>query len=163
MVLPEDKTPGDLALDHPILSAELKVKVTSTYTRKENGFASIRIWTKGEPWKTLNRWMFGMSLGLCKVIDHTMTNCSIFHRTSRIRNDNWFRFAAPGNPDNNRLVSCNSSRPVSEDFRCENLLQPGKITKGFAINTTVRSSSAQISNRKWSLWCLFSTENQSCR
>ena len=48
MTLPEDKTPGDLAFDFPILSASLKINVVSAYSSKKNGFASIRIWMAGK-------------------------------------------------------------------------------------------------------------------
>ena len=47
MILPPDKTPGDLAFDYPILSDTLIIDVKSTYTNIRNGFAAIRIWTSG--------------------------------------------------------------------------------------------------------------------
>ena len=47
LTLPNDKSPGVMILHPPIYSSTVKIEVKSVYTRGENGFAAIRIWTSG--------------------------------------------------------------------------------------------------------------------
>ena len=44
MRLSNDKMPGDLKVDPPVLSSTLRIDVESFYTKSRNGFAAIRIW-----------------------------------------------------------------------------------------------------------------------